>query len=118
MPCAGEKQGKSLLGADEPSLWYEGAAALPPMEPTAHQSFSQDEMEEKRLLAEDAMATEAAAFEKAFGQSPLEASIVMITQSAHVCILCATHAQSFAYRHAASTACSRLIAEEPLPQHA
>ena len=64
----GEKQGKSLLGADEPSLWYEAAAALPPLEASAQQPLSQDEVEERRLAAEDAMAGEAAAFEKAFGE--------------------------------------------------
>jgi len=65
--CAGEKQGKSLLGADEPSLWHEAAAALPPVDSAAQQSLSVDEVEEKRLVAEEAMAGEAASFEKAFG---------------------------------------------------
>ncbi len=64
----GEKQGKSLLGADEPSLWYEAAAALPPLEASVQQPLSQDEVEERRLAAEDAMDGEAAAFEKAFGE--------------------------------------------------
>ncbi len=64
----GEKQGKSLLDADEPSLWYEAAAALPPLDSSAQQPLSQDEVEERRLAAEDAMAGEAASFEKAFGE--------------------------------------------------
>ena len=63
----GEKQGKSLLGADEPSLWYEAAEALPPVDASAKQSLSHDEVEERRLVAEEAMAGEAASFEKAFG---------------------------------------------------
>ena len=66
----GEKQGKSLLGADEPSLWYEAAAALPPLDFSANHSLSQDEVEEGRLAAEGAMAREAASFEKAFGELP------------------------------------------------
>lgn len=66
----GEKQGKSLLGADEPSLWYEAAAALPPLDSSASHSLSQDEMEERRLAAEAAMDGEAASFEKAFGELP------------------------------------------------
>ena len=68
MLLAGEKQGKSLLGANEPSLWYEAAAALPPLDTSAQQSLSQDEVEERRLAAEEAMAGEAASFEKAFGE--------------------------------------------------
>ena len=62
----GEKQGKSLLGADEPSLWYEAAGSLPPLDASARQSLTRDEVEERRLAAEEAMAGEAASFEKAF----------------------------------------------------
>ena len=66
---AGEKSGKSLLGADEPSLWYEAAAALPQLIPRSSHALSHDEIEERRAAAEEAITTEAASFEKAFGPS-------------------------------------------------
>lgn len=67
MCCAGEKQGKALLGSDEPSLWYEAAAALPPLNADGA-TLSPEELEERRAAAEQALANEAAAIENAIGE--------------------------------------------------
>ncbi len=64
---AGEKQGKSLLGSNEPSLWYEAAAALPLLEADGS-TLSPEQLEERRSTAEQALANEAAAFENAIGE--------------------------------------------------
>ena len=66
---AGEKSGKSLLDANEPSLWYEAAAGLPQLDPASSHALSHDEIEERRAAAEEAITAEAASFEKAFGPS-------------------------------------------------
>ena len=71
---AGEKSGKSLLGADEPSLWYEAAAGLPQLDPASSHALSHDDIEERRAAAEEAITAEAASFEKAFGLSHLLAA--------------------------------------------
>ncbi|CAL8467747.1 g7285 [Coccomyxa elongata] len=66
-PRPGEKQGKPLLGSSEPSLWYEAAAALPPLEADGA-TLSPEQLEERRSAAEHALANEAAAFENAIGR--------------------------------------------------
>ncbi len=66
-PHAGEKQGKPLLGSSEPSVWYEAAAALPPLEADGA-TLSPEQLEERRSAAEHALANEAAAFENAIGK--------------------------------------------------
>ena len=63
----GEKQGKPLLGLDEPSLWYEAAAALPPLKADGA-ILTPEQLEERRAAAEEALANEAAAFENAIGE--------------------------------------------------
>jgi hypothetical protein len=45
---AGEKQGKSLLGKDEPTIWYEAAAALPPL-PATSETVSDEVVEQLRM---------------------------------------------------------------------
>lgn len=64
---AGEKQGKPLLGSNEPSLWYEAAAALPPLQADGA-TLSPEQLEERRSAAEQALANEAAAFENTIGE--------------------------------------------------
>ena len=66
---AGEKSGKSMLDANEPSLWYEAAAELSQLDPASSHALSHDEIEERRTAAEEAITAEAASFEKAFGPS-------------------------------------------------
>lgn len=67
---AGEKQGKPLLGSDEPSLWYEAAAALAQLK-TDGPPLSPEQLEERRSAAEAALEREATAFENAIGEQPL-----------------------------------------------
>ena len=76
---AGEKSGKSLLDANEPSLWYEAAAGLPQLDPASSHALSHEEIEERRTAAEEAITAEAASFEKAFG--PLQHHALLLTAS-------------------------------------
>ena len=70
--AAGEKQGKSLLARDAPSVWYEAAADLPPLPAPAVQAaaantLSEAEFEAKKQAAIAALQNEEAVFEKDLG---------------------------------------------------
>ena len=57
-----------MLGADEPALWYEALAALPPLPDAGSAApLTPEQVEARRAVAEQAMEAEAAAFEQAFG---------------------------------------------------
>ena len=68
----GEKQGKSLLARDAPSIWYEAASELPALLSAASQSaaastVSEAEFEAKKQTAIAALQNEEAVFEKDLG---------------------------------------------------
>lgn len=60
---AGEKHGKSLLGKDEPTIWYQAAAALPALPPASEQ-LPDDVIDNLRTQGEQLLEAEAAAFQK------------------------------------------------------
>lgn len=71
---AGEKQGKSLLARDAPSVWYEAAAVLTPLPAPAVQAaaantLSEADFEAKKQAAIAALQNEEAVFEKDLGMS-------------------------------------------------
>ena len=72
LSCTGKKLGKALLGADEPALWYEALASMPPLPDAGSAApLTPEQVEEKRAVAEQAMEAEAAAFEQAYGTPSL-----------------------------------------------
>ena len=70
LPFAGEARGqKSLVQRDEPTIWYEAAAALPPLPASASAtpalgSIDPDLYENCRVKAEALLEQEAAAYER------------------------------------------------------
>lgn len=68
MPCSGGKSGKSLLGEEDSSVWYEAAATLPaPAQADAQQT--DDVIEVKTKVAERLMESETNAFSKKLSRS-------------------------------------------------
>lgn len=68
----GEKQGKSLLARDAPSIWYEAAAGLTPLpaaavKAAAASAVSEAEFEAKKQTAIAALQNEEAVSEKDLG---------------------------------------------------
>jgi ribosome biogenesis protein MAK21 len=61
---AGEARGRSLLGKDEPTIWYEAAAGLPRLDPGGQPPLDESASEGLRQKAEGLVEREAAAFEK------------------------------------------------------
>ena len=68
---AGEKQGHSLLARDSPSLWYEAAAALPPLPlltgAAAAATVTEADFEAKKQAALAALQNEETVFERDLG---------------------------------------------------
>ncbi|GFH16007.1 CBF domain-containing protein, partial [Haematococcus lacustris] len=62
-PRPGEQHGKSLLGKSDPTIWFEAAAALPPL-PASDQPISDEDVERLRQQGEQMLANEAASFER------------------------------------------------------
>ncbi|KAL6757303.1 CBF/Mak21 family-domain-containing protein [Haematococcus lacustris] len=62
-PRPGEQHGKSLLGKSDPTVWFEAAAALPPL-PASDQPISDEDVERLRQQGEQMLANEAASFER------------------------------------------------------
>jgi ribosome biogenesis protein MAK21 len=66
-PRPGESKGRSLMGADEPTIWYEAAAGLPPLAPPpgrASGALGEAAAEKLRSAGEALVEREAGAFEK------------------------------------------------------
>lgn len=61
-PFTGEKYGKSLLGKDEPAVWYQAAAALPALPPC--EQVSDEVVDQLRGQCEQLLEAESAAFAK------------------------------------------------------
>ncbi len=73
MHVAGEKAGRSLLGKDEPTVWYEALEAIAQTPADGQASrLDETEMESLRNEAEAATANEALLFEQNLSELPAE----------------------------------------------
>jgi hypothetical protein len=91
MDGAGEKSGRLLLlDSSEPSLWYEAAAALPPVQ-ERHTEQDQQFVEQSRQAAEQALEAESSAFEKDFGGT-MQALSAPLLQQIILCMRVRRHA--------------------------
>lgn len=96
--CAESKTFRSLLGPQEPAVWYEAAEQLPKLpEDIGNEDVVDEMMAERKLTAEAQLKREKAAFEKKMKHDYRDAAYLQKVQTLHACKISTNPALTMKY---------------------